>query len=1058
MQNTESHSYIPSLNCILCSQVLTTGIIYMDNKKNKSATQRNIFKRLLKQSKVKKEQDIKYLQCFDTKGLEIMIPLIMSGVFSPVGDASMANYDAVYELQDLIMAFGLPVNAQLIHCNAFEGFKCPKGVIRLYGTREEEVVVVNRVGSNGILFEEKSNKDNFEMPVDQECLFQRGVVKKTPAIKARLVDVFQSHLPVSVSSKESSDSKFKDHNKRIMNSSSGGSRQEPVYIKKTQEKDFKVRHHQDRRFSTPVNQRSKPITANYHTAASANSSPSHSTNTNVITQKDPHSNSTPVSPRRESTPSTSSGLDFSLQSASFENPAIIDSTAVIYKSPSSPTSRNNDVINTSPTSSSSSSKLKEKIYSSKNKQSKSNDTKASPTYESKSKSPLSGEQISSGRPSSTTPKDLGGNDIELPERAPRELKKSKSTTSILDKLSVRKVKKERAKLKELRSDDVFSRRIVRNGLSYQDFFNGLGRDDEGGEKKEERAPSPQNEESSTSSGVAGNSQNQNRKMTSNTSPTSGGGGGGVQEPDGGKSHDNSYNSLLSRRQSVQQRDLPPIPPDSPNNLSHSPAHHEFINESKDSLYEHLPPAPTPPLATHPLRHQGEHDEDEEDGYMMPIQLREEQKKSSYPGEKYEVKMRDKSNSYYQDDGNRYAQSGRTRKTRSAAISSDYHQGHQHHDDGCPIDIDRLFSFAYNNNNNHARESPSTDFNGRPLGPTTGQLATSTSQLYGPMARGLKDQDVATIMGQIDHRFMDNLDLEMRSGQQGSRYRSKQSRNMNANPNATIRSHNLRKMRPSALELFHFSDSFRDIRSPDFHCPNLPNQDNMNSNNGSNANGGMVGRIPPPIEYSQHTGMYPGLPVDNNQSNNGNVYSSRPPLLNSRSVEGPSGYAHQQNFYGSAHHPYGYAESEPPCFRQGHRPSIGGMLGGGGGGGGGSMINEALYLKQGDDSAISLCSRGDGGFPNESEYSYNEYAEQTVLEDGWTPPDSVDGMSVQEVAKSLRYIGMKDRVVLRFSNEQIDGSMLCTLDKKLLQEGFPELNALELKKILDFVQGWRPKKR
>jgi hypothetical protein len=57
-----------------------------------------------------------------------------------------------------------------------------------------------------------------------------------------------------------------------------------------------------------------------------------------------------------------------------------------------------------------------------------------------------------------------------------------------------------------------------------------------------------------------------------------------------------------------------------------------------------------------------------------------------------------------------------------------------------------------------------------------------------------------------------------------------------------------------------------------------------------------------------------------------------------------------------------------------------------------------------------------------------------------------------------FFSLQDRVVLRFANEQIDGSMLCSLDKRLLKEGFPELNALEIKKILDFVRGWRPKKR
>lgn len=66
---------------------------------------------------MKKEQDLKYLQCFDVNNKEIMVPLIMSGVFSPVGDTTEGNVDAVYEMQDMILAFNLPLTAQLV----FEG-------------------------------------------------------------------------------------------------------------------------------------------------------------------------------------------------------------------------------------------------------------------------------------------------------------------------------------------------------------------------------------------------------------------------------------------------------------------------------------------------------------------------------------------------------------------------------------------------------------------------------------------------------------------------------------------------------------------------------------------------------------------------------------------------------------------------------------------------------------------------------------------------------------------------------------------------------------------------
>ncbi|KAK3584822.1 hypothetical protein CHS0354_006239 [Potamilus streckersoni] len=138
----------------------------------------------------------------------------------------------------------------------------------------------------------------------------------------------------------------------------------------------------------------------------------------------------------------------------------------------------------------------------------------------------------------------------------------------------------------------------------------------------------------------------------------------------------------------------------------------------------------------------------------------------------------------------------------------------------------------------------------------------------------------------------------------------------------------------------------------------------------------------------------------------------------------------------------FSESEPDFGKQYHR----------------SLSQTAMsdtYLKYGNDSAISLCSRGEYGMPGGSEYSYSEYSER--FDDGWVPPADIKNLSVLEVSKSLRYIGMKDRIVIRFANEQIDGNMLCSLDEKLLREGFTELNALERKKILDFILGWRPKK-
>lgn len=79
------------------------------------------------------------------------------------------------------------------------------------------------------------------------------------------------------------------------------------------------------------------------------------------------------------------------------------------------------------------------------------------------------------------------------------------------------------------------------------------------------------------------------------------------------------------------------------------------------------------------------------------------------------------------------------------------------------------------------------------------------------------------------------------------------------------------------------------------------------------------------------------------------------------------------------------------------------------------------------------------------------------EPSWSPPDDLSTLSVTDIAHCLRYIGMKDKLVYRFVEEQIDGKLLLELDSDLLREGFPGLNALERKKILDFIGGWRPKK-
>lgn len=164
-----------------------------------------------------------------------------------------------------------------------------------------------------------------------------------------------------------------------------------------------------------------------------------------------------------------------------------------------------------------------------------------------------------------------------------------------------------------------------------------------------------------------------------------------------------------------------------------------------------------------------------------------------------------------------------------------------------------------------------------------------------------------------------------------------------------------------------------------------------------------------------------------------------PVLPQESVPGRE-FSHRLSLFEPA--PYDrrslYAMSEPGSKRYQRSMSTNG-------------INEVLSHSRQEDSVLS----GDYGYHGDSEYSYAEYGDD--LDDGWRPPTDLSNLSVQEVSRSLRYIGMKDRVVKRLANEQIDGQLLCSLDKNLLREGFPELNALDVKKIVDFIDGWRPKK-
>lgn len=74
---------------------------------------------------------------------------------------------------------------------------------------------------------------------------------------------------------------------------------------------------------------------------------------------------------------------------------------------------------------------------------------------------------------------------------------------------------------------------------------------------------------------------------------------------------------------------------------------------------------------------------------------------------------------------------------------------------------------------------------------------------------------------------------------------------------------------------------------------------------------------------------------------------------------------------------------------------------------------------------------------------------------WQPPSNLSGLCVEEVSKSLRFIGMSEDVVGLFVREKIDGNLLMQLTEEILSEDF-KLSKLQVKKLMQFIGGWRPK--
>ncbi|KAM4718366.1 GRB2-associated and regulator of MAPK protein 1 isoform 2-T2 [Anableps anableps] len=74
---------------------------------------------------------------------------------------------------------------------------------------------------------------------------------------------------------------------------------------------------------------------------------------------------------------------------------------------------------------------------------------------------------------------------------------------------------------------------------------------------------------------------------------------------------------------------------------------------------------------------------------------------------------------------------------------------------------------------------------------------------------------------------------------------------------------------------------------------------------------------------------------------------------------------------------------------------------------------------------------------------------------WQPPLNLSGISIEEVSKCLKFIGLPNNIVSLFMSEKIDGNLLLQLTEEILSEDF-QLSKLQVKKLMQFISGWRPK--
>lgn len=103
----------------------------------------------------------------------------------------------------------------------------------------------------------------------------------------------------------------------------------------------------------------------------------------------------------------------------------------------------------------------------------------------------------------------------------------------------------------------------------------------------------------------------------------------------------------------------------------------------------------------------------------------------------------------------------------------------------------------------------------------------------------------------------------------------------------------------------------------------------------------------------------------------------------------------------------------------------------------------LFLTQG-------CLEGPPGSPREGTASAGVRDVSS-----WQPPADLSALSLEEVSRCLRFIGLSEDVVSFFAQERIDGSIFVQLSEDILADDF-HLTKLQVKKIMQFIKGWRPK--